>query len=302
MHVRMGLRGWSRRKPDAQAVSYRLIEGTKPLEVVGESHYQDALWRMVGGKRNERVRQPVIAVLLPDPKNQYDPHAVAVHVDQSLVGHLPRATAALVFVPLTGMYQQILPGEFIAVRGELVGGSNGTDVRLGNLGVFLQWDPEAFGITDVPHGTNPSAGSWAGSRASNRERPTDVTLAKTAERLAPVIAETVTKAQAEALGRSLLAMESDLSALVDDLATIGVDACGKLLAQRLARFGFTTHAGSASKQYLQDLHDELDQLSGSLEALVDEWADADREDREALRWEASGAAADLLDRINAPVR
>lgn len=252
----MGLLGWSRRQRDVPSASYRLVEGTKALEVVGESHYQDDLWRVVGGQRHERVRLPVVADLIPDPKNHYDPHAVAVHVDRVLVGHLPRATAALVFAPLVGMYQQINPGECIAVRGEVVGGSDGNDGREGSLGVFLQWDPAAFGIKDQPRGANPSAGSWAGRRASDGT-PTDATLAKTADRLGPVIAEKVTEAQAEALGRSLNALGSDLQALMDDLAVISVEACGQLLAKRLARFGFAVHGGPATAQYLQDLSDEL---------------------------------------------
>jgi len=300
MHICMGLFGRSRQKPDVPRVLYRLIEGTKALEVVGESHYQDNLWHIVGRDRdqNGRVRQAVIAALVPDPNNQYDSRAVAVHIDRALVGHLPRTTASLVFAPLASMYQQINQDERIAVRGEVVGGSDGDDGRLGQLGVFLKWDPEAFGITDLPHGTNPSAGSWTTSRSSKVASPTDATLAKTAERLGPVIAETVTKAQAEALVRSLDALQTDLQALADDLTTIGVDAGGKLLAQRLARFGFTTHDSPASARYIEDLGDELDQLLGALEDLVDGWAGANREDREALRWEASGGAADLVDRIN----
>jgi hypothetical protein len=298
----MALNGWSRRKSEVPSFAYRLVEGTKALEVVGESYYQDDLWRVVGGRRPERIRQPVIAVLAPDPKNPYDPRAVAVQIDRVLVGHLPRAIAALVFPPLVGMYQQINPGERIAVRGEVVGGSDGKDGRLGNLGVFLPWDPGAFGIKDLPSGANPSAGEWAGRRASKDTRPTEATLVKTADRLAPVIAEKVTKVQAEALGRSLDALESDLQALKGDLDTIGVDAAGRLLAQRLARFGFAIDDGPVTTQYLDDLRDELDQLVVCLGAVVEEWADSGGEDRKALKWEASGSAADFVDRINERAR
>ena len=40
-----------------------LLRGSHDLEVVGESQYQDALWRVAGGRTAERVRVEVQAVL-----------------------------------------------------------------------------------------------------------------------------------------------------------------------------------------------------------------------------------------------
>jgi hypothetical protein len=48
---------------------------------VGESHYQDVLWRVVGGRTPERVRVDAQAVLLTEPDNPYDPNAVPVSIE-----------------------------------------------------------------------------------------------------------------------------------------------------------------------------------------------------------------------------
>jgi hypothetical protein len=60
--------------PDAidvrtQTIRATLYVGDETLEVVGESHYQDALWRIVGGVREEHVRHEIHAVLMPEPDN-----------------------------------------------------------------------------------------------------------------------------------------------------------------------------------------------------------------------------------------
>ena len=58
-------------------------------EVVGESFYQDALQHAARGRK---YREPVYvtAVLVPEPNNVHDPHAVRVDVDGRQVGYLPR--------------------------------------------------------------------------------------------------------------------------------------------------------------------------------------------------------------------
>ena len=50
-------------------------------EAVGESHYQDALERIVGGRRNEAVYFRAIAVLSSEPDNPHDPHAIVVRIN-----------------------------------------------------------------------------------------------------------------------------------------------------------------------------------------------------------------------------
>ncbi|MGH3802583.1 MAG: HIRAN domain-containing protein, partial [Pseudonocardiaceae bacterium] len=64
--------------------------GSHDLEVVGESHYQDALWRVVGGRTTDRVRAEVQAALVAESDNVYDPNAISVWIDGMRVGYLSR--------------------------------------------------------------------------------------------------------------------------------------------------------------------------------------------------------------------
>lgn len=73
-------------------VEAQLYGGRVGLGVVGESNYQDVLWRLVGGRSSphERVRVDVYAVLVAETGNRYDPNAVSVWVN-GLKGRLPLA-------------------------------------------------------------------------------------------------------------------------------------------------------------------------------------------------------------------
>jgi hypothetical protein len=70
-----------------------LLGGRHDLEVVGGSQYQETLWRVVGGRTNERVRVEVQAVLLAEPDNPYDPNAITVLSDGVKVGYVGRDDA-----------------------------------------------------------------------------------------------------------------------------------------------------------------------------------------------------------------
>lgn len=128
-------------------VQAELLEGNVDLDVVGESFYQEALWAVVGGVTRERVRQDVIAMLIPEPVNQYDENAIAVYISGLKVGHLGRDDAARL---IGGLKDQIAknPGKFIALNGVVAGGGIRDD-GLGRLGVFLNHDPSDFGIKVV---------------------------------------------------------------------------------------------------------------------------------------------------------
>src|SRR5689334_9128435 len=65
----------------------RLLGGGEDLEVVGESHYQEALWGISGARVGQSVRCAVTAVLVPEPQNAYDPNAIAVVISGHLVGY-----------------------------------------------------------------------------------------------------------------------------------------------------------------------------------------------------------------------
>jgi hypothetical protein len=69
-------------------------DGEFETEVVGESHYQDALAKIAGPKTSAGVDLAVRARLVPEPDNPHDSNAVAIYVQGLKVGHLPRDMAA----------------------------------------------------------------------------------------------------------------------------------------------------------------------------------------------------------------
>jgi len=75
-----------------QPLEAALVEGDEDLEVVGESHRQDNLWRMAGGhyRPEVRVRMPVYSMLLAEDGNPYDGNAVSV-LGRWVDGRLPAA-------------------------------------------------------------------------------------------------------------------------------------------------------------------------------------------------------------------
>jgi HIRAN domain len=77
----------------APAAASVLLSGRHDLEVVGESHYQDALWRVAGGRRTERVRVETQAMLVREPDNPHDANAISVRIDGATVGYLCRDDA-----------------------------------------------------------------------------------------------------------------------------------------------------------------------------------------------------------------
>lgn len=131
----------------ATYVEATLYTGSETLEVVGESHYQDALWRIVGGLSWEHVRHHTVAVLLPEPDNPYDANAVQVLIGAELVGYLSREDAAAYRPGLLRLMESSTNG-LVALECVICGGGERAD-GLGLLGVFLDHDPADFGLT--PH-------------------------------------------------------------------------------------------------------------------------------------------------------
>lgn len=138
-----------RSSPSTSEVTATLFTGRQTLEVVGESHYQQHLWRLVGGKQ-DGVRHPVVAVLLPEPSNKYDANAIQVQIDGGVVGYLGRDDAA----DYVDRVNEIMraTGQAVALEGTVVGGSSNM------LGVFLRHDPSDF-LTGS-EATKGSALSW----------------------------------------------------------------------------------------------------------------------------------------------
>jgi len=147
---RLQLATWDR-PPDwmHDGMQAQLQDGWEDLEVVGESHHQDNLWRLVGGRGHpdQRVRVDVIAVLAAEPDNPYDANAVGVWVRGLKVGHLSRENAQRYQPGLLALQRK--HGQPIALAGVITGGGMRTDGP-GRLGVFLRHNPKDFGLLPVP--------------------------------------------------------------------------------------------------------------------------------------------------------
>jgi hypothetical protein len=132
-----------------------MVEGDEDLEVVGESHYQDNLWRLVGGHRQVEVhiRADICAVLVAEDGNPYDANAVSVWIEGLKVGYLSRDEAFRCRPGLLALQQA--QGKPLALAGVIVGGGLREDGP-GLLGVFLRYDPEEFGFRRPPRRRHPN--------------------------------------------------------------------------------------------------------------------------------------------------
>lgn len=150
-------RSWERR-PDwlVDGLAVELFEGSQILEVVGESNYQDGLDQVVRslakkehyGHRGDSnsVRVPVHGVLVAETNNPYDANAISVWVSGLKAGYLSRDTAASIRPGLLRLQEEV--GKAMALEGVIVG-------RPGIYGVFLNHDPEDFGLSGGAHGSVP---------------------------------------------------------------------------------------------------------------------------------------------------
>jgi len=127
----------------ATTVSAHLFGGDEDLEIVGEASYQDALWAICGGVKGDRIRHKIIAVLVPEPDNPYDPNAVSIHTEGNLVGYFARDVAVSYLPGLHRLMAQC--GSHVALEGVIVGGGYYDDGP-GRLGVWLEHDPRDFGV------------------------------------------------------------------------------------------------------------------------------------------------------------
>ena len=133
-----------------QRIEAILYSGRETLEVVGESHYQDALWEIVGGRTPDPVRHETYALLMPDHANQHDPNAIQVLIDGMRVGYLSREDATA-YRPGLLRLMETSPNNLVAFQAVVVGGGPRRD-GIGYLGVFLDHDPTDFGL--APHYTS----------------------------------------------------------------------------------------------------------------------------------------------------
>lgn len=135
--------GFLRRQQDKARTTQaeaNLYAGTEALDVVGESHYQDVLWLLVGDRSSSAVRHAVYAVLVPESSNPHDPNAVSVQINGQVVGYLSRQDAVSYRPGLLALMQS--GNCYVALEGFIIGGGPGR----ASLGVFLNHDPTDFGL------------------------------------------------------------------------------------------------------------------------------------------------------------
>ncbi|MHB1490093.1 MAG: hypothetical protein ACYCTH_06290 [Cellulomonas sp.] len=121
------------------------------------------------------------------------------------------------------------------------------------------------------------------------------TIAKTGDRLVIVAAGKLTVASARSLGACLDELVSRLENLRSDVPIIGDEAAGRLLTARCAEFGITFASPTvATSSAISNLIDEVQIVSELLDQLVDEWSDADREERQDLKGDACMFAEELV--------
>ena len=122
------------RRGELPSEALKLAASGGALDVVGESHYRDAIESATGGPRTEGIRMIRWASLLAEHDNLYDPHAVGVLLDEHKVGHLSRDDAAA-FWPLLDLIQEA--GRVAYCRADTYGGWNTSPMDRGEYLITL---------------------------------------------------------------------------------------------------------------------------------------------------------------------
>jgi len=119
------------------------------FEIVGESHYQEALSTICGGPCEDGHEHECVAELLPEPSNPYDANAVMVRIQGKTVGYLSKEWAPLYLAALKALGHEGAPATCNAIinggwertrRGEVDRGSFGVEL---DMVMPLRLDDEA---------------------------------------------------------------------------------------------------------------------------------------------------------------
>lgn len=125
------------------------------IEVVGESHYQDALLLVADGRTEHGARKrEQVATLSPEPDNPYDPAAIVVEIDGHVVGYLDRHDA-LAYGPVLGA-AAALGHASIGCHATLIGGGERHDGYAGSFGVVLHLGQPALLLATLQGGATPA--------------------------------------------------------------------------------------------------------------------------------------------------
>jgi hypothetical protein len=105
------------------------------VPVVGESHYQDALQVLHQENGGEDDDAKVVAELVPEDDNAFDPHAVRIDIGSVTVGYLSKEMAL--------QYREALGGSTGRCSAKIVGGFELYDCSMAYFGVKLNlaWPP-----------------------------------------------------------------------------------------------------------------------------------------------------------------
>lgn len=111
--------------------------GEYEFDIVGESHYQDALERIAGPRTDAGVEFECVALLICENDNPYDKNAVAVTINDEKVGYLSRDDAV--------EWRELLADEWVeespvTVDALIVGGWDRGANDKGSYGVKLDID------------------------------------------------------------------------------------------------------------------------------------------------------------------
>lgn len=123
---------------DLPADAFAMDASGGGYEVVGESHYRDAIAAAAGGERREVVKFIAWAALVHEADNPYDGNAVALLIHGRKVGHLSRADAAA-FAPVL---DRIAAAGLVAYgRADTFGGWNRSPSDRGDYGITIYIGP-----------------------------------------------------------------------------------------------------------------------------------------------------------------
>jgi hypothetical protein len=109
-----------------------LGDGQFAMKAVGTAEHQHELAQIAGGRTEQGADHLCGALLIPDPKNPYDPGAVAVVIASHVIGYLATNAAP-------SLKQALRAGGFIAAgcAARIVGGWEREDGDTGHFGVRL---------------------------------------------------------------------------------------------------------------------------------------------------------------------
>lgn len=125
---------FGRKKQTQEQVLHIEGEGDYDLDVVGESHYQDALLSICGRRTAESQRKQVVARLVHEDTNPHDNQAIRVEIGGKTVGYLSREEARSLRQELVKLGH---PGITVECDAIIVGGWDKGAGDTGHFGVRL---------------------------------------------------------------------------------------------------------------------------------------------------------------------